>query len=125
MLKPSKANVDLIYTCPQCKSEHWVKPKETRLVGKILCSCDTLMELMPIVKVNVDPVYEVKEQPEVVLTHKTTKKVGGLEQQAIEQLIGFGWTQTEAKKLLDRALQKHTYHTLAELVKAAMQEETT
>ena len=52
-VKPSDADVNLIYNCPNCAASNYVTPKEARLIQKIVCNnCEAFLELKPIEKIN-------------------------------------------------------------------------
>lgn len=89
MNTPIRAEVYLIYQCPQCKCEWGQTPKAVVQVGAMVCeNCNFLIRFEPIRNVRVIPVY--------VNPPKTSKPVlTSVQKYAIKMLVQRGFPKRE------------------------------
>jgi hypothetical protein len=113
-IRPTGFDVTLIYTCSKCESEHFVSREETIFPAGILCYCGKKLKLESINEINVDCGFG----KEKVATKEQPKQSSQDFDEALESLIGLGYTRQEAENRVQKASE--LYDTPEECLKHAL-----
>jgi|688.fasta_scaffold26261_3 hypothetical protein len=128
-LKPIDADINLIYSCPKCSSQHWLSIKEAKTKGfKVVCDCDTVFTVRSIKQIKV--IYEedspdlnkIQQQPQIPREPKVEVQEIGVEllAKACKILVGYGFTKTESENLIRSTFSKNPTDDCALLVKNSL-----
>ena len=93
-LKPSRYEVQLVYTCSSCDTEHYATIEETQFPGGVLCYCGE--------KIRFKTIYGTK----ITLKTKGEKEKKDVEKESDNELLedvvsalcNTGYKKTDAKK---------------------------
>jgi len=115
-LKPVRASIDLIYECPQCKSEQWFTQEEAKTKGYKFICCGKTYVLRQVNKVDVKChfVKKVKSRKKAQVIDPCTTKV-------VKCLMGIGYEKARAMELANLACIAEPWESdIALLVKTAL-----
>lgn len=123
ILKPIDIDAHFKYRCPKCNIEHWVSLKEAKTKNfKVVCDCSKVFIPKRIAKIKI--IYDKSQPAKKIVDSQTTKietissnnndynkeVVADINQDLLEKcqtiLVGYGFTRSEASKLI-----KQTYYT--------------
>jgi len=99
-LKPIDFDINLIYKCPECKSEHWLSLKETSTKNfRVVCDCDTIFKVKPIEKIDI--IYQTSEELNSAPIKEPVQELPiDFVDRCATILVGYGFTKDEAKNLV-------------------------
>lgn len=112
MLEPIQADVSLKYKCPKCGFDHWFDGEQVMCMTSLVClSCKAKTPIRPIQSLQIKPVYKGITQstiktPVVKPSVQPVKQGNSLNRDDyISMLVEAGFTETEAKAKVQRAIQ--------------------
>lgn len=104
-LLPKGFDTALVYECPNCGAD-WTESVEfTQKIGKILCGCRYVLELMPVKSVTCEASFAGKlpashpTKPKSAPAHSSNVDAT-TEVEAITALTGLGWKRKDAYKVV-------------------------
>lgn len=117
MLKPKKAEVQLIYECPKCGMEWSKTPKEVILLGCMLClGCDTFMVFEPIEIVKVTPIYLNESSNLPKNRNSSEPALTNLQKTAIIALTERGFPKKETVEFI----KNHSFQSVEDYIQGAI-----
>jgi len=122
-LKPIDTDIHLIYSCPNCSSQHWLSLKESKTKNfKIVCDCDTIfkVKLVKEIKIIYEEIVILKPSSIVSVSPEPQKIPIDLLSKAAKILIGYGFTKIESEDLVRSTFEKNPTEDCAILVKNSL-----
>lgn len=92
-MKPTGADLWLIYTCNKCGQEHQATIKETRFPGGVLCCCNNRIVFDPIQKVKINVNYLSPHHKKLNQIVKENKLGKVYHAGAVQSLKKLGWSE--------------------------------
>lgn len=126
-LKPIDFDGHLKYRCPKCSCDHWISFKQARIEHfKVVCDCDTVFEVKPVEKIKlIYSTIELSDQTSHVINKNTTaidknEIPTELLSKCNKILVGYGFTEDEAKSMLVKAYTAYPVDDCAMLIKISI-----
>lgn len=98
-MKPTGADLYLLYKCPKCSQEHPVTIKETKFPGGMLCVCGCKIMFDPIEHVHLNIQYQRKTKGTPL--DKTKGVV--YNQRVVQSLVGLGYKKADVTRVYKEA----------------------
>jgi hypothetical protein len=125
--KPIDVDAHFKYRCPKtdCGFDHWLSLKESQTKGfKIVCDCGLVFRPKRIQKIEIvfsqpKPLAKVKQ--EEVATKEKSEMGLDLLADCAKVLIGYGFTDSEAKSLCKKAFEKNPVDNSGSLIRYILQ----
>ena len=124
--KPIEYDLHLKYICQQCGQAHWLSFRESSTKQfKIVCDCGFVFGVKPTKSIKI--IYKTpktKKETEMVKETEIEKKPEippSLLDQAIEILISYGFTKTEASDLLKQTYSNNPLSDITLLIKHSLE----
>jgi hypothetical protein len=107
MLKPSRVEVDCVYSCNACGTETWYTVRELKHRTTLDCLCGTITRLAPVH--SVDVVYAGKNTEKMDRAGYQVEPVGPQIEidDFVVSLMTLGFKKSEATKLIEQNLHEY------------------
>lgn len=118
--KPTEIDAHFKYRCPKCCWNHWISLKEAKTKNfKIVCDCDTVFKPKQIKSLSIE---YIKRAPKQVFTPDTqTHTQNTIDKVLLDKcskiLVGYGFENNEANKLICEARDRTGFEDAGLLVK--------
>lgn len=129
-LEPKNVEAQLQYTCPVCKTEHWLSHKQTKIDEfKILCEgCDNVLipKTVQSITINFKPEQEEiisefdKTELEPLKARQPSLVKFNFLKEAKNTLVAFGFSKHEAEEMINLEYERTKEENPAKLVKGAI-----
>lgn len=113
--KPTKVEANFRYLCPNpdCGLIHWISLKEAKTKNfKIVCDCDTIFQPKQISKIKIiykkyDDKKTIDNTTQPLPIIEKTKISIDLLNKCVTILIGYGFTETESIRVINKAFDEN------------------
>jgi hypothetical protein len=115
-LKPTEINLHLKYQCPECSIDHWISLDEAKTPGFIIvCYCRTTLKVKGVKSTKII----FRNQKKIVAKKQKDTQEIPLEilDSCVKILVGYGYSESEAKLLITKSYADNSTNNPLELIK--------
>lgn len=121
--KPTDYDIHLKYLCPECGGQHWLSFLEASTKQfKVVCYCGCVFSVKRVSKFKIRYCKPATQKPQTTTTsNKQSHLSADILGQCVKVLVGYGFTKTEAEKMIENSYSVINSNDIGLLIKTSLE----